>query len=189
MDRARQLFRTGRVAVHINCAGDGLAATMFGTESDPYSLAKAWGTPLPVGGLASKMMIGLPIGQRQLAALAVAAGKELGVEGKLQLRVVLTVSEAEAELVFRDLQERRFYGFSPARIFMLVQPALPGHLWDVGTDAWVEIDGAPQKQTYGAGYAIKQMGWAGEAFGFAVTAQGIGMLPSAEISQKKCQNQ
>lgn len=115
---AQEAYASGQVAVHIDCTGEAsvLAGRLFRGESCPYGLAKAWGTPLPIDGVASKQIHGLPIGQRQLASLSLSAEKALGKAGKDKLRVVLTVDPEEEECVVADIRSRNFYGTDTTRI-------------------------------------------------------------------------
>lgn len=75
IDAARDEYIQGAVAVHVDCSGEGLLGQMFQPTSCPYALAKEWNTPQPMDGMSSQQIRGLPIGQRQLAVLSLAAEK------------------------------------------------------------------------------------------------------------------
>lgn len=109
-DIAMTAYRNGQVAIYIDCSGEGLQGSFFHSESCPYALAQSWNAPLPVGGVASKQIRGLPLGQRQLTALALAVEKLLGRPVMDKIRIVLTLAAKEESLVIKDLIARKFYG-------------------------------------------------------------------------------
>lgn len=103
-------YKNGQVALYIDCSGEGLQGSFFHDKSCPYALAQSWNAPLPVGGVASKQIRGLPLGQRQMTALAIAVEKLLGKAATEKVKIVLTLAPAEEKLVIKDLTDRKFYG-------------------------------------------------------------------------------
>lgn len=160
-DLALTAYKNGQVAIYIDCSGEGLQGAFFHSGSCPYALAQGWNAPLPVGGVASKQIRGLPLGQRQLTALHIAVEKLLGKPAMDKIKIVLTLAPEEESLVVKDLIDRNFYGFSRRNVLLLVQERLGAYSWAPDRRSFAKEDGS-EPRSFGGGYAIKQLGWIGE---------------------------
>ncbi|MCD6094035.1 MAG: UTP--glucose-1-phosphate uridylyltransferase, partial [Candidatus Omnitrophica bacterium] len=76
--------------------------------------------------------------------------------------IVLHINSQIEQVVKKDLLEHDFYGFSPERIIIIVQPMLPG--WYIDAQNNVRLDTRSECLPYNHGWARMQLNWQNQAY-------------------------
>lgn len=111
-----------------------------------------------------KQLRGIPLAQRHLLSLAAGIERAAGRDAVRRTKLVVAVDPDSEARLLSDLSSRKFYGFDPENVLVVVALRSAGFRADPSAGRLARDDASPALPL-GPGLDLVQLSWGNEAFG------------------------